>query len=205
MVYSPTTLWRCFAWPRASNRTGTSLSQETAEIERLRALDTQAIARIHDQYFPELYRYARFRVGDPSIAEDIASEAFTRLLEAVHHGRGPRSSLHGWLFGTTRHLIHDHYRGRYGRPTETFSDEMAAETPDLSLHVERDELERSLRIALTHLTPEQQDVLAFRFGAGYSLEETASELRKKPNAIKALQFRALAALRRRMGEGRLVE
>src|SRR3989304_9059315 len=99
MVYPPTIWWRCFARPRASNRTGTSLSQETTVIERLRALDTQAIARIHDQYFPELYRYARFRVGDPSIAEDIASEAFTRLLEAVHHGRGRRSSLRGGLVG----------------------------------------------------------------------------------------------------------
>ena len=50
------------------------------------------------------------------------------------------------------------------------------------------------------MTPEQQNVLALRFGQGYSLEETASLLEKKVNAVKALQFRALAALQRQIGE-----
>jgi DNA-directed RNA polymerase specialized sigma24 family protein len=50
------------------------------------------------------------------------------------------------------------------------------------------------------LTAEQQDVLALRFGQGYSLEETASHLKKNVNAVKALQFRALASLQRQIGE-----
>ncbi|MFN2152656.1 MAG: sigma factor-like helix-turn-helix DNA-binding protein, partial [Anaerolineales bacterium] len=39
-----------------------------------------------------------------------------------------------------------------------------------------------------------------RFGDGYSLEETAAVMQKKVNAVKALQFRALAALQRHIGE-----
>jgi len=39
-----------------------------------------------------------------------------------------------------------------------------------------------------------------RFGLGYSLEETAAQLKKNVNAIKALQFRALASLQRLIGE-----
>jgi RNA polymerase sigma-70 factor (ECF subfamily) len=50
------------------------------------------------------------------------------------------------------------------------------------------------------LTPEQQHVLALRFGQGYSLEETATFMNKNVNAVKALQFRALAALQREIGE-----
>jgi DNA-directed RNA polymerase specialized sigma24 family protein len=50
------------------------------------------------------------------------------------------------------------------------------------------------------LTTEQQNVLALRFGDGYSLEETAAAMRKNVNAIKALQFRALASLQRYIGE-----
>jgi RNA polymerase sigma-70 factor (ECF subfamily) len=46
------------------------------------------------------------------------------------------------------------------------------------------------------LTDEQQKVIGMRFGNGFTLEETAELMGKKTNAIKALQFRALAALRR---------
>jgi RNA polymerase sigma-70 factor (ECF subfamily) len=53
---------------------------------------------------------------------------------------------------------------------------------------------------MAQLTPDQQNVLALRFGEGYSLEETASAMRKNVNAVKALQFRALAALQRNLGE-----
>lgn len=59
---------------------------------------------------------------------------------------------------------------------------------------------RRPRYALTLLTEEQQQVLALRFGQGYSLEETATRMEKNVNAVKALQFRALASLQRQIGE-----
>jgi RNA polymerase sigma-70 factor (ECF subfamily) len=60
---------------------------------------------------------------------------------------------------------------------------------------------RAVRAAMLQLTVDQQHVLALRFGSGYSLEETAAILKKKSNAVKALQFRALAALRRAIDGG----
>jgi len=65
---------------------------------------------------------------------------------------------------------------------------------------ERREQNRRFQLAYAKLTAEQQHVLALRFGQGYSLEETASVLKKNVNAVKALQFRALAALQRSLGE-----
>jgi RNA polymerase sigma-70 factor (ECF subfamily) len=53
---------------------------------------------------------------------------------------------------------------------------------------------------MQQLTPEQQHVLALRFGEGFSLEETAAVMNKNVNAIKALQFRALASLQRGIGD-----
>jgi RNA polymerase sigma-70 factor (ECF subfamily) len=62
------------------------------------------------------------------------------------------------------------------------------------------EQNRIVQLAYAQLSPEQQHVLALRFGLGFSLEETADHLKKNANAIKALQFRALAALQRQIGE-----
>ena len=188
--------------PEGSCEYNRCMSLEQTELEGLRALDTRVIAAIHNQYFPELFRYARYRLGDESLAEDIAGETLTRLLEAVHAGRGPTSSLRGWLVGTASHLISDHLRQIYTHPTEALPDEpdQAQHPFFLSQHMEGSERQHAVQQALSQLTPEQQQVISLRFGGGYSLEETAEVMNKKTNAIKALQFRALAALRRVIAE-----
>ncbi len=188
------------AWPLAGLFRGKRVNGDRAELESLRALDPQTVSSVHARYFPELYRYARYRLGDSSAAEDVASEALLRLLEAVAAGSGPTSSLRGWLLGTTANLINDSLRGRYAKPEEGLSDEIAADGPTPHDHAEGSEIIRAVRAAVLRLTADQQHVLALRFGSEYSLEETAAILRKKTNAVKALQFRALASLRRAMEE-----
>lgn len=173
---------------------------EQQHVSRLDGLDSKSIGAVYDQYFSEVYRYVLYRVGDESLAEDMASDVFIRLLEAVKSGRGPESNLKGWLIGTASHIISDHLRKKYRRSKE----ELPESLPDLGLspasEVDQREQNRMVRGAYSKLTAEQQDVLALRFGAGYSLEETASRMDKNVNAVKALQFRALAALQREIGE-----
>jgi len=70
----------------------------------------------------------------------------------------------------------------------------------VAAEVDEREQNRVVNEAYEQLTPEQQHVLALRFGQGYSLEETAASMNKNVNAIKALQFRALAALQREVGK-----
>ncbi|HEY5729807.1 MAG TPA: sigma-70 family RNA polymerase sigma factor [Anaerolineales bacterium] len=169
-------------------------------MDRLDKLDPQAIGNVFDRYFPEVYRYVRYRINDDLVAEDIASDVFVRLLEASQKERGPETNLKGWLIATASNAVNDHLRRLYRRRTEALSDSM----PDskMSVHAELDlrEQARTVQSAYARLTDEQQHVLALRFGQGYSLEETASYLKKKVNAVKALQFRALASLQRFIGE-----
>jgi RNA polymerase sigma-70 factor (ECF subfamily) len=172
------------------------MTVEADELEALRHPDPASLGALHDRYFPELYRYANYRVGDPSAAEDIASETFTRLLESLSVGQGPRTSLRGWLFGTARHLVDDHHRRHYARAKASADRSWQRPEPDPQGQVEDKEQRRQVRAALQSLTSEQQHVLALRFGEEYSLEETAALMGKNPNAVKALQHRALQALRR---------
>lgn len=177
-----------------------TMTNEAHTMDGLRKLDPSAIGGIYDQYFPEIYRYVRYRINDDAAAEDIASEVFVRLLEAVRKRQGPQSNIKGWLIATASNAVNDHLRRRYRRPTEALSDSL----PDqgLSVHGEVDlrEQTRVVQAAYSQLTAEQQHVLALRFGLGLSLEEAAFHMKKNANAIKALQFRALASLQRQMGE-----
>ncbi len=173
---------------------------EQQVLDGLRNLNAQVISAVYDKYFPEIYRYARYRLNDEHAAEDIASDVFVRLLEATQNGHGPRTNLKAWLLSTASHVVTDHLRRAYRRPTETLPEDLL--DPNSAPHDEFDHREqtRRFREAYVLLTDEQQHVLALRFGEGYSLEETASVMNKNINAIKALQFRALAALQRYIGE-----
>jgi RNA polymerase sigma-70 factor (ECF subfamily) len=169
-------------------------------LDGLRNLDQQAIGAVYDQYFSEIYRFVLYRIGDQNLAEDIASDVFVRLLEAVQNGRAPQTNIKGWLISTASHAAADSLRLKYRRP----EDEIPESLPDRGMspasEVDQREQNRMVQNAYSQLTADQQQVLALRFGQGYSLEETASFLNKNVNAVKALQFRALAALQREIGE-----
>ena len=177
-----------------------SIADGKKELSNLREIDSKTIGAIYDQYFSEVYRYVLYRVGDQTIAEDIASDVFIRLLEAVKDGRAPQTNLKGWLIGTASHVVADHMRKKYRRPEEEVTELLPDLKPGPASEVDQREQNRAVQSAYTQLTPEQQNVLALRFGQGYSLEETAEFMNKNVNAIKALQFRALAALQRELGE-----
>ncbi len=168
-------------------------------LEALQRLDAQAVGAVYDQYFPEIYRYVLYRINDPLDAEDIAGDVFLRLLEAVQKKQGPQTHLKGWLIATASNAVNDYLRRKYRKPLEALSDTLT-DASDVHAEVDAREEKRLFWQAYAQLTPEQQDVIALRFGQGYSLEETAAYMKKNVNAIKALQFRALASLQRNLGE-----
>jgi RNA polymerase sigma factor (sigma-70 family) len=177
-----------------------SMINSLPEQDRLGNLDSRAITAIYDQYYPEVFCYVRYRLDDDALAEDISSEVFFYWLKAVKTGRPPGVNLRGWLIGTARHMIIDHLRGQYRHPSQPISDTHAYGGEGPSEQVERRDASNALHMALVQLTEDQQQVLALRFGQGYSLEETAAVMKKKTNAIKSLQLRALKALQRKIGE-----
>ena len=173
---------------------------ERRALDGLRKLDSQSIGAIYDHYFPEVYRYVRYRISDESTAEDIASDIFVRLMDAAQKKQGPQTNLRGWLIATASNAVNDHHRRQYRRPVEALSESMADRGPTIHAEIDSREQSRLVRDAIAQLTEEQQHVLALRFGQGYSIEETAALMKKNVNAVKALQFRALASLQRQIGE-----
>ncbi len=177
-----------------------SLPDTQRELDGLQKLNSQVIAAVYDRYFPEIYRYVFYRLGAENLVEDIVSDVFVRLLEAAKSKRGPTTNVKGWLLSTASNAISDHFRHVYKRPTEALTESIPDLKSSLTDEVDRRQQADSIRQAYTQLTLEQQNVLALRFGDGYSLEETATVMQKKVNAVKALQYRALAALQRQIGE-----
>lgn len=171
-------------------------------IKRAGQLNPEALTELHIRFYPQVYKYVSYRLDDPQTCEDISSEVFLLFLDAVAKKKKRIHNLRGWLFGTANHLVQDFYRRKYRRPTDDIDAHESLPAAN-STAGEVDELQarRALRAALRTLTSEQQHVLALRFSQNLSLEDTAALMDKSINAVKALQFRALAALRKQLSGG----
>jgi RNA polymerase sigma-70 factor (ECF subfamily) len=175
----------------------TAAKDDAGLLAAARRLDSRALAAIHDRYYPDLYRYLLYRTNDPPAAEDLTSEVFMRFLDALHTGKR-LDHLPAWLFGVAGHLAADHFRRQARRPQVELVDEMMASGIGPEALAENNQRAAAVRQALSQLTDEQQQVLALRFGQGHSIDMAAGAMQKSATAVKQLQFRAIAALRRRL-------
>lgn len=164
-------------------------------LARAQRLETQALVQIYDLYSDEIYRYAMRLGGDPDLAEECVAETFARLLDAFRRGRGPREFLRAYLYRIAHNWLTDQFRAR----RENVSLENAMPLPaadDPAAEAETRIRQQAVRAALFHLTPDQRQVILLRYVEGWELEEIARALQKPIGAVKALQHRAVARLRR---------
>ncbi len=164
-----------------------------------RQAEPAALGVIYDQYVDRI-SYIYHRVGQPDIAEDLTGQVFMRMLEAVQGGRGWRSSFSGWLYRIAHNLVIDHYRRRKRATFVDLEDAapVQAQTGDPVRFSETQYERERLRSALAKLTDEQAQVISLRFLEDPSIAEVAEMLDKTEGAVKALQYRAVLALRRVM-------
>ena len=165
-------------------------------IERARNGDVAAFGEIYDTHVDRVYRYLLYRVREPSDAEDLTSEVFTRAFANIHRYKWQGKSFLAWLYTIARNAVTD--RRRRDRPTVELDNAygLAAEGPTAHDHAVLGEEVDALRGAVKHLTGEQQEVLVLRFVEDMSSREVANILGKNEGAIRALQFRALGRLRK---------
>jgi len=170
--------------------------KEAELIQRARRLEGQALAAIYDAHNEALYRYALRLLGDVLLAEDCVSETFTRFLNALSNGKGPRNYLQAYLFRIAHNWITDFYR-RAAPETSDIDDEfgLAAEHDPEKTALENMQMRRT-REALQALTPDQRAVISLKYYEGWTNAEVAAMLDKPVGAVKSLQHRAVAALKR---------
>jgi RNA polymerase sigma-70 factor (ECF subfamily) len=174
---------------------------ESASIDELAVAategDVEAVGRLYDALVEPIYRYVAMRLRRREDAEDVTQLVFERIVAALPRYRHQGRPFSAWAFRIARNAVIDHQR-RY-RPTEPLgaiaepADGMVLEA--LSL---RHEEVRELRDAIRCLTPDQQEALALRYGAGLSADEAARVMGRQAGTIRGLTFRAIEALRRNL-------
>lgn len=171
-------------------------TQDHRLLERARSYDAQALAEIYDCYAEPIYRYLYRIVGDAAQAEDLTSEVFVRLLQALNTARAPRDRLQGWLYRVAHNLAMDWFRKQGKGTTLALDEELATEGDLPSELVDRRETQQRLRQAIGRLTTDQQRVILLRFGEGLKIAQVSRLMGKSEGAVKILQHRAVRRLRK---------
>ena len=165
-------------------------------MEQARAYDTDALGELYDQYAPLIYAYLYRRVHDAQLAEDLTSEAFVRVLQAIQSEQFWHTSFRGWLYRIAHNLLVDHYRKQPPVPMLALDEQLVAAQGDPDSALAEKLSHQRLLAAISHLTPDQQHVLVLRFGEQLAAREVAEVMGKSVGAVEVLQHRALTALRR---------
>jgi RNA polymerase sigma-70 factor (ECF subfamily) len=174
------------------------VSDDRTLLKRAKAYDPAALGQLYDLYAPKMYAYIYRRVGNPSLAEDLTSELFFRMLKALHNGSGWRDSFVGWLYRVAHNLVVDYYRRRPPASEPLPDGGPATADCDPAVLTDRALANEQLFRAICQLTPDQQEVLALRFGEGLTAREVGEIVGKTTGAVEALQRRGVAGLRRLM-------
>lgn len=165
-------------------------------LKGARNLDKITLAQIYDLYSDELYQYAMRRLGDSLLAEECVADTFCRFLQALRKKRGPRDYLRAYLYRIAHNWVVDYYR------TQPALSQLDEKYPSSGATLEEKTSQRlraeRIRKVLSHLTPDQQQVIALKFLEEWSNEEVARALKKPVGAIKSLQHRALVRLQKLM-------
>lgn len=142
-----------------------------------------------------LFRSLCLMTGSGYEAEDLAQEAFVKLLERWESVRDLEDPV-GYLHRTAMNL----FRSRVRRATTAARRMIRLErSPDIYQYVE----ERVVALeALGNLTRRQRAAVVLTDLLGYTAEEAGSLLGVRGSTVRALHFQARAALRGHLGSRR---
>jgi RNA polymerase sigma-70 factor (ECF subfamily) len=168
--------------------------------ERLRGqraggeLDWESVYRSE---LPRVLNFFRYRMRDVSLAEDLASATFEKAWAGRHryHDSGKFSA---WLMTIARNVATDYFRtNRNHLPLDAASEREGGRRPDMELEVQ--DAREHLRVLLAGLPPQQQELVALKYGAEMTNREIARLTGMSESNVGTTLHRVVGQLRSRWG------
>ncbi len=166
----------------------------------------QAFTVLYETFAGDIASFANAR-GVQHV-DELVNDVFLGAFRALGRFEGDAAAFRAYLYRIARNKIVDsravEFRDRdRWTSLEAMSIDITdpARTHDVEEAVLTDLDARELRVLLEMLTADQRDVILLRFLSGLTVTEVSNVIGKRPSAIKALQRRGLAALRRFSSRG----
>jgi RNA polymerase sigma-70 factor, ECF subfamily len=163
-------------------------------LEAARAASESAWAALYDELAPSVLGYLRAQGADEP--EDLTGEIFLQLVRDLGRFSGDERAFRAWTFAIAHNRLLDERRRAARRIMPVPDEELDRVGPG---DVEQDVFgqlaaERVMRL-IARVSADQRTVLFLRIFGDLTVEQVAHVVGKRPGAVKALQRRALAAVR----------
>lgn len=167
-------------------------------LSRARAGEPDAFGAIYADLVRPVAAYLRAR-GALDV-DDLTSEVFVSVLTGVARFQGDQGAFRSWVFTIAHRRAVDAWRRQSRTVPAVPLDDPDVGPPEGSAEdLALDVLSRERVLALLGgLTEEQREVLTLRVVADLTVEQVATVMGKQVGAVKQLQRRGLAAVRRAM-------
>ncbi|WP_245667054.1 sigma-70 family RNA polymerase sigma factor [Micromonospora sediminicola] len=165
-------------------------------MARAQAGDAEAFGLVYDRYVDQVFQFVSQRVRDRQAAEDLTSETFLRALRNLDAFRRPGGDFGAWITTIARNLILNHHESRFEVPVAEHRDEAeSGQVPDPAKTAMDRLTHEALLAGVDQLSAPQRQCIILRYLRELSIDETAQAMGRTPAAIKAIQHKALRALR----------
>lgn len=161
--------------------------------------DREAFGVIYDEYSGKIYKFIFFRVSHKEVAEDILSDTFVKAWSKIGQINSYKA-LVGWLYQVAKNNIIDYYRLK--KETVSLEDvESLLEDPQNVVEAANLSLEQKKLLDMLILLPlEQSAVIRYKFLEELDNVEIAHIMNKTEGAIRVIQHRAVANLKKLFNE-----
>jgi RNA polymerase sigma-70 factor (ECF subfamily) len=172
-------------------------TDEARIVSQAKRGDRDAFISLHEKHWHAIYNYFLYRLDDQQVVDDLTSEVFVRMIEKIDLYRDTGRPFISWLYTISRNILTDYYRETSKlKMQEPLNDEIMSNQKDPRVTTEHNLMIDCLKLALMYLNEEQKQMIIGKFIEGRTNLEMAQILGKTHGAIKSLQHRALASLRR---------
>ena len=157
--------------------------------------DDEGLTEIVENYKDGLILYINSYVGNIHTAEELAEDAFFRLITRKP-GYSGRSSFKTWLYAIGRNVAVDYIRrnSRQRKLSDTQPGQDGEEQSMEQAYI-REENKILVHRALSALSSDYRTILWLIYFEGFTNREAAKILRKSDRQIKNLLYRAKLSLR----------
>jgi RNA polymerase sigma-70 factor (ECF subfamily) len=162
--------------------------------------DTASFGKLYERYLDEIYQFVFYRVKSHQEAEDLSEAVFFKAWQALDENPPREVPFRVWLYRIARNTVIDHYRTRKEQVDLEVVMQVPSFTDGPEAVVARQEMVEELKDKLYQLNEDHQEVLTCRFVMGLSHTETAMVMSRSEQAVRALQYRAIVALRNLLTE-----
>ena len=172
-----------------------------AELVRRSQNDARAFTDLYEHYFPRVYKYVYYRVGERTVTEDLVSTIFLKVVKRINSYRERRGEFSPWLFRIAHNVVVDYYREK--ARSEVSLEEGAIEIVSTRF-TEQQVLERlsdeELLAKVACLADREREIIGLKFGAGLSNGQIADLLNLSDNHVAVILYQAMKKLRQRIAE-----